>query len=424
MPKFDLCVHPNRRYLMHRDGAPFFYLGDTVWELFHRLNFEEADHYLATRAAQGFTVVQAVVLAELDGLRVPNANGDLPLIDLDPRRPNEAYFAHVDRVVARANELGIVVGMLPTWGDKYNASQWGVGPEIFDSENSVEWGRFLGDRYGDAGIIWILGGDRPLTEPRHWDVNRGFAQGIRASRAKGQLITFHPCGGQTSSQYFHHDDWLDFNMAQTGHRIDRDNYNRIAQDYVLEPVKPCMDGEPGYEDHKSDFREDQPYMDETHVRKFAYWALFAGAHGHTYGAHGVWQCWDETREKVTWVRTTWRDSLNLPGADQMRHVRKLIESRPFFARMPDQRLIADDTRPGPDHIRACRHEEGDYAFVYSATGQPFRLNFKNLGSGAYTCSWYDPRTGEFGPTLPVDTDEFRPPTTGPGCDWVLVVDRV
>src|SRR5215216_4273947 len=60
-----LKVSENRRFLVREDGSPFFYLGDTAWELFHRLNRDEADEYLRDRAARGFTVIQAVVLAEL-----------------------------------------------------------------------------------------------------------------------------------------------------------------------------------------------------------------------------------------------------------------------------------------------------------------------------------------------------------------------
>src|SRR5689334_68333 len=123
-----LQVTPNRRFLQYADGAPSFYLGDTAWELVHRLTLAEADRHLTHRAAKGFTVIQAVVLAELDGLNTPNANGDAPLHDLDPTRPNEAYFRHVDTIVARANELGLVIGMLPTWGAYWRQSGWNANP--------------------------------------------------------------------------------------------------------------------------------------------------------------------------------------------------------------------------------------------------------------------------------------------------------
>ena len=87
-----LRISDNRRFLVFEDGKPFFYLGDTAWELFHRLNREEAEKYLQNRAALRFTVIQAVVLAELNGLDDPNPYGQKPLLENDPGRPNEAYF--------------------------------------------------------------------------------------------------------------------------------------------------------------------------------------------------------------------------------------------------------------------------------------------------------------------------------------------
>ena len=121
----NLIISNNRRTLVTDDGKPFFYLADTAWELFHRLTLEEAEIYLHNRAARGFNVVQAVALAECDGLNKPNRYGHKPLTDNDPTQPNEPYWQHVDTVVKRANELGLYVGLLPTWGDKWN-KKWGV----------------------------------------------------------------------------------------------------------------------------------------------------------------------------------------------------------------------------------------------------------------------------------------------------------
>src|SRR5688500_10157743 len=103
-----LKVSDNKRFLVREDGSPFFYLGDTAWELFHRLNREEADRYLDDRARKGFTVIQAVALAELDGLNDPNAYGHKPLINNDPAKPDvkdEDYWDHVDYVVNKAGSL-------------------------------------------------------------------------------------------------------------------------------------------------------------------------------------------------------------------------------------------------------------------------------------------------------------------------------
>src|SRR3982751_6021120 len=89
-----LKVSENKHFLVTEKGEPFFYLGDTAWELFHRLNREEADQYLKDRAEQGFTVVQAVALAEFDGLKEQNPYGETPLLNNDPAKPNEVYFKH------------------------------------------------------------------------------------------------------------------------------------------------------------------------------------------------------------------------------------------------------------------------------------------------------------------------------------------
>ena len=264
-----LRVSDNRRYLTYENGEPFIYLGDTAWELFHRLPREEADFYLETRANQGFTVIQAVVLAEHEYAR-PNPYGDLPLHANDPTQPNEAYFQHVDYIVDRAAALGLTIGMLPTWGDKWN-QKWGQGPEIFTPENAHVFGVYLGQRYREKPIIWILGGDRPIDREEHAAIIRAMAVGLKEGDGGRHLRTFHPPGGQTSSQYFHAEDWLDFNMYQTGHARNRDCYHLIAAEYALTPVKPCMDAEPGYEDHPNGFKVENGYLDAYDVRKAAYW---------------------------------------------------------------------------------------------------------------------------------------------------------
>ena len=129
-----LKISDNGHYLQQADGAPFFYQGDTAWELFHRLDREEAEMYLKNRAAKGYNVIQAVALAELDGIGTPNAYGHLPLIDRNPARPavkegeQNDYWDHVDYIVKRCNELGMYMGLLPTWGDFQQAECRRVWP--------------------------------------------------------------------------------------------------------------------------------------------------------------------------------------------------------------------------------------------------------------------------------------------------------
>src|SRR5450432_567449 len=359
-----LKVSQNRRFLVHEDGAPFFWLGDTAWELFHRLNLEDTDLYLSDRAEKGFSVIQAVVLAEMDGLHIPNAYGYNPfyLDDAgipDPSKPVEAYFAHVDAVVDMACQKGLVIGMLPTWGDKVNKRyEWAAGPEIFTSENAFFYGRWIADRYKDRpNIVWIVGGDRNPDE-RGIAIWRAMAGGIRAGAGKHKpLMTFHPqpFDGGSSSTWFHEDDWLDFNMLQTGHDRDTPVYSFIQHEYSLEPVKPVLDGEPIYEGHGIAFKPfEKGYSSDHDVRKMAYWDVFAGAFGHTYGCHSIWQFFSTERKGVNYPIYDWRDALHLAGAEQMRWLKKLICSRPILDRIPDQSMIAGNSVPGPDRIVATR----------------------------------------------------------------------
>lgn len=417
-----LKVSENKRFLVRADGEPFFYLGDTAWELFHRGTRADALHYLQDRAEKRFTVIQAVVLTELSGLILPNLQGDLPLHDNDPTKIQEAYFAHVDFVVDAAASLGLTIGMLPTWGDKWN-QKWGQGPEIFTPDNARAYGQVLGERYRDRPLIWIVGGDRPIESDTHRAVIENMARGLREGDEGRHLITFHPMGGQTSAQYFHDADWLDFNMWQSGHDRNRDNYNCIKADYERNPIKPCMDAEPGYEDHPAGFNLNNGYLDDYDNRKAVYWALFAGAHGHTYGCHPIWQMLQPGRDVVTAARRPWQEALHLPGSRQMQFARALLESRPFLTRIPDQSLITSDPGTGTDHIQATRDVEGSYAFVYVPSGKPVGVALERLDAKTIVGSWYDPRTGvchtisEFSGT---GSTTFTPPSGGP--DWVLVLD--
>lgn len=427
-----LKISDNKRYLVHQNGTPFFYLGDTAWELFHRLTRDEADRYLKRRAEQGFTVVQAVALAEMDGLNTPNPNGDKPLLNNDPATPNEAYFKHVDYIVDKAAEYGIVVGLLPTWGDKLNKGGWGKGPEVFDVANARTYGRWIGDRYKNRqNIIWVLGGDRnPRDGSQDVAVWGAMAGGIEAGvgGADKALITYHPQpngldGG--ASKWFASDNWLDFNMHQNGHCRDTPMYDHITASYNRTPTKPTMDAEPIYEDHPVCFNaKDLGTSNAYDVRKYAYLDLFAGAHGHTYGCHDIWQMYAPGREPVNGPHMVWTEALELPAANQMKFVRQLMESRSLLDRVPDQSLIVESNQSPAERIQATRGK--DYAFVYSAAGKPFTVNPDKISGTGLRASWFDPRTGEMKPAGTFGNAKpqlFTPPKSGYGQDWVLVIGK-
>jgi hypothetical protein len=433
-----LRVSENKRFLVEESGKPFFYLGDTTWELFHRLNREEADRLLKDRAAKGFTVVQAVAIAELDGATDPNAYGHLPLADLDPAKPavkegpQNDYWDHVDYIVNKANALGIYVGFLPTWGRYWHDSNQGR-KALFTAANAEVYGEWLGRRYKDAGIIWILGGDRAIDSDEQKEIIRAMARGLREGDGGAHLMTFHPPGGSGSSKWFHEDDWLSFNMRQNGHVAEfTERYDKTHEDYDRTPIKPVIDGEPIYEDHPVSFNaKNLGHSIAADVRRPLYWDLFGGACGHTYGHHSVWQMWSPGKSPINNPLMPWQEAIRQPGAGQMQYGRKLIESRPMLTRIPDDSVIVTDRvatsvpGAGTRHFAATRDEGGTYAMVYAPVGRAFKVRMDKISGGRVKAWWFNPRNGQaqlIGEFANNGEREFISPNPGEDVDWVLVLE--
>ncbi|RYZ37067.1 MAG: DUF4038 domain-containing protein [Sphingobacteriales bacterium] len=420
----QFSVSPNKRFLLKHD-KPFFWLGDTAWELFHALDSADADTYLKKRSGQGFTVIQAVVLAELDGLNTPNANGDKPLIDNDPAKPNERYFAHVDYIIDKAASYNLSIALLPTWGDKLAKERWGKGPEIFNDSTADVYAKWIATRYKDRkNIIWILGGDRIPRNETDVNVWRTMGKAIMKATANKAIITFHPQPNEKgSAEWYHNDSWLAFNMFQTGHCRDAAVYDKITGVYNMSPVKPVIDGEPIYEDHPVCFNaKDLGTSNAYDVRRAAYLSLFAGSFGHTYGCHDIWQMYSATREAINGPHMFWSEAVDLPGATQMKHVRTLFESFPITDRVPDQSLIKENNLVSSERIQATRG--ADYLMVYSAAGRPFTVSLGRVGGRQLKGYWYDPKTGKKSILEAMEnkgTRAFKPATSGYGQDWVLVL---
>jgi hypothetical protein len=439
-----ITVHPEGHFLQTEDGRPFFWLGDTAWELIHRTTREECSYYLHTRAMQGFTVIQTVVLAEFNGITEPSALGEKPFINDDPKRPNEKYFDRVREIVDEAASDGLYVALLPTWGDKLTAP-WGAGPRLFRLDNldvAHNYARYLGKKLqGRTNVMWMLGGDRPprLTRPHSESVPvqdwtpiwREIAAGLAEGWGQKPLILYHPQGGpDSSSVYLHNEPWLSVNGMQSGHGSGHDVpvWDRIARDYALTPPKPTLDLEPNYEDHPVNpwprWDPANGYFRDLDVRKQVYRSVFAGGCGVTYGHHAIWGFVGKRYEAINHADRDWISALERPAGRQMIFLRELIESRPFFSRIPDQSLMIGDAGTGALHVQATRDKDGSYAFVYVPTSDlTVKLDLTKLQAKHLRAWWYDPRTG-IG-TLLGDVDaesgrEFKSPSYGP--DWVLVLD--
>jgi hypothetical protein len=426
-----LEISANGHYLQYSDGTPFFWLGDTGWDLFQKLNYSQIRAYLNNRAAKGINVIQAVALPEPDGLRQRNRLGQIPLINLDPRQPNEKYFILIDSTIHMAAARQMFIGLLPTWGDKVSKI-WGVGPVVFDTANAYDYGKWLGNRYKDEpNIIWIMGGDRPgFTDSMDWrPVWRAMIRGVREGTSGRALITYHPWGEHSSSEFWEGERVLDINMMQSGHaRHDFDVWDMIQKDFDKVPPKPVLDGEPNYEDHPVDWDPKKGYFRAYDVRKQLYRSVFSGGCGVTYGHNSIFQFYGPGDQKRNYADRYWTEALDRPGAFQAGYLKKLILSRPCLRRLPDQTILkSGQGKDNAGHIIAFKDSENKYAMVYLPIGKRVSVDVSWMDTNKIIGWWFDPRTGrakKIGVFNRKDTLWFDPPSQGDGNDWVLVLDDV
>lgn len=434
-----LIVSENNRFLATASNDPFFWLGDTGWLLFMKLSREETVSYLETRRLQGFNVIQVMVLHNVRN--AVNAYGDSAIMNYQVDKPvitpgnsfddplQYDFWDHADWVIDVAASKGIYMALVPVWGSNVRAGH-------VTSKQAERYGEWIATRYKNKpNIIWLNGGDvRGDDSTAVWNA---LGSAIRKT-SPGQLITFHPFGRTQSSEWFHNEPWLDFNMFQSGHRrydqdttglaYGEDNWRYAADDYSKVPVKPTLDGEPSYEGIPQGLHDTtQPYWTDMDVRRYAYWSVFAGCCGFTYGHSSIMQFYETTDNNPGYgAKQYWNTAINAPGANQMKHLRNLIVSKPYFEGVPANDMLAEPQGDKYHYIAITRGV--DYLFAYTCTGRDFSLDMEKLPEGIYSSSWYDPRTGISTPGETYNNKgiiNFNPPgQESPGNDWVLILSKI
>jgi len=429
-------VSGNGRYIVEDDGTPFFYLADTAWHLFFQAP-EDIETYLANRLAKGYTVVQPVLLmgrGPNGEAGSPTSDGEFALIENDPTRPNEAFFERIDRTLDRIEASGLATALLPAWGGFVGPLRNDREMILFDRENARAYGEFLGRRYKGRRLFWVLGGDHNPNEDEHRAVWECMVEGLAAGDGGTHLMTYHPMphdGGPSSSRWFHEREWLDFNMLQTGTRIDRDNYVNILADYNRQPTKPVVDGEIRYEySHEFFYKPEKGRRVTAHqVRKGAYNCMLSGAMGHTYGCRDAWSFYVPSDTPPSRdVELHWKQAIDLPGAFHMGHMKKLLTRYPWYRLVPDQdsKLVKEGCGEKGAYTPAAIDADGRFALVYVPEGQKITVATGPLNGARVRAQWFDPRTGQYdaaGETK-AGSITIAPPQSNGDPDCVLVLEVV
>lgn len=428
-----LQVSENGHYFQTEDGKPFFWLGDTGWLTFKKLDRDEIKTYFKDRKEKEYNVIQIMTLHSEE---MANVYGDSALVNKDVSKPLTTsgndfnnpeeydFWDHVDYALDVAEENDLYIGMVPIWGTS-------VKKGMVNLKQAKAYATFLGDRFKNRkNIIWLNGGDTPGEENTEiWNA----IGSILKSKNPNALVTFHPFGRTDSSDNYHNASWLDFNMFQSGHRrydqetegkmYAQDNYKYVNVDFNLKPTKPTIDGEPSYEGIPQGLHDTlQPLWKDKDLRRYAYWSVFAGGAGFTYGHSAVMQMFREGDNPAYGNKKTWTEALNDPGAKQMKYVKQLLMKFPYYRRVPDVSLIANQGEKY-NYLAATKGE--DYALIYTYNGRNMSVNMGKIKGDKVEASWYNPKNGattKIGTFKNEGIQDFKPEgEVEDGNDWILIL---
>lgn len=426
-----LCVSEEGRYLKHENGTPFFWQGETGWLLPERLNRDEAGYYLSSCQKAGYNVVQ---VQTINGVPAYNVYGQMSHPDgYDFSNINKpgvyGYWDHMDFIIETAECNGIYIGMVCIWGGNVKAG-------LMSEEEAVLYGKFLAERYKDnPNIIWIIGGDiQGDIKKEVWET---LARTIK-THDPNHIMTYHPRGRTTSAEWFHNAEWLDFNMFQSGHRrynqrngdknypivegTEEDNWQYVERSLAMKPMKPVIDGEPSYEKIPQGLHDPaEKRWEDYDCRRYAYWSVFAGSFGHTYGHNDIMQFYRPGVGAAYGAYTPWYEALKHPGFNQMQYLKNLMLTFPFFERVPDQSIIAGNNGEKYDRLIATRGN--DYLLVYNYTARKMEIDLTRISGDKKLAWWYSPTDGSLSFIGELDNEIVNlKPKAKKGCisDCVLI----
>jgi len=400
---FPLAVSANRRYLVGANGQPFLIHGDTAWSIITAITPDEAEQYLANRAAKGINAIIVNLIEHKFNGPLTQA-GEHPFTDpQDLSTPNDKYFEYADWVLKRAAYYGMAVFLCPMYlGYKHPADDDGWYREARHGGMNKCWkyGRYLGKRYaGYDNIVWMMGGDR--NPDGAVDEVNSLLTGIKEFD-KHALFVAHAHPEEPTWEKYGWGGWLDLNSTYTYMIV----HKKLLMDYNHKPVMPTFLMESSYEGEHN--------ASPVQIRRQAYWAILCGATGQFVGNNPIWL-----------FNPGWKEALESTGARDMVHLKAFFISRPWYNLIPDQKheIITGGLGEynGMDYLAAAATADRKTLMAYLPSSRAITVDLGKLSGARLRGWWFNPRSGESQPTgefLP-GVQQMLPPGEG---DWGLVID--
>ncbi len=413
------------RYLMYDDGTPFFYLGDTHWNV-QKEEFDEAGpnagsiktdshfKYICDRRwEQGFTVYQTEPLYRTFKVE----KGTVEEEDIQGFKHFDRYFKyiaekgfvhanaqllfpHPDEVTDKFSEnLEILVRY---WVARYCAYPvlWTLGQEVDDA-----WNRPILETY--KKMCPIITSIDPYKHPT--TAHQVNTAGVGCL---GGVLTAPVDGG-----------YNEYDPKQN----ERTNRNRRSAFYDIEghswwgiQWRPCVDQQFNF-DMPKDFwenghgkpivnyeaRYDHLYTKEFGARAQAWISYLNGLCGYAYGGADMWVYIGHYAQNadgfdgidvitIPEKKIFWSDLINAPISAQMTILKNFFSAFEWWRLTPDY-----------DYEKAFKHMSGqNYAvahikdelyvvYLYDRTYDPVGKIINMNKNSTYTAKWFDTKTGEY-----------------------------
>jgi hypothetical protein len=381
----DLRVSANQRYLIHADGTPFLWLGDTGWIAIRKATTSEWQEYVETRARQRFSVLQ-VVTTGLASRHAP-PTGQPPF--LADRTPDPDFWRELEQRIAYANDRGLVVLM----------TGLGKSPAGFaEQQRGLPFARYVTGRFAGHHVIYS-----PSMDQRYELQNEESGAQLRGLTT--HLVAQHPGTHFETAKRYHDAAYTHFSGLQTGHHNGNlDRAYDAARAWTLElwqrtPVKPVINIEAMYDAYGHD---NAPNWREQDARKLGWITWLSGSCGYTYGAGdippkvkpGAGGIWRFNTDPAAY--DYWRKAVVWPSAGQMTHLRDFFAAIEWWRLEPAPGLVRNQPQHPMRMMVASRTAAGDMLVAYLPDNPEIVLDLTALPPGL-SGRWFNPVTAGTAP---------------------------
>jgi len=434
-PAYPLKVSANGRYLVDQSNTPFLIVGDVPQTLVGMVSTSDAASYFDDRHAHGFNAMWINVIAAFpyyysspddgstyDGIRpfsgyIP---GGTDTAHYDLTKPNEAYFARLDEMLALAANHGMAVFLNPIETGQWLPTLRNNGPVA-----AYAYGQYLGNRYKNFhNIVWLNGNDFENWKDRGDDaVVQAVAKGIKSVDPSSlQTVELN----YQNSSSFDDPTWVPLVQINSTYAYSP-TYIQMLHSYNQTPIAPTFLLE-GHYDLGPDLGDPKDYGTPSVLRRQGYWAMLSGGKGQLYG--NGYTCY---------FFPFWKNYIDTVGVAQLMIWHGFFSSLPWQDLIPDQDhtvVIAGFGSPGNLQTRVSRSDfstasktpDGSFVVAYMPTARQITVNMASLKAQA-SAKWFDPTNGTY-TTIPgglfanTGTRQFTTPGNNHDgdTDWVLLLD--